>query len=345
MDHRRALRFLTGVIGSRDDRPGRPIELNLSSGPIPADLYRPTARPWGTVIALHGLSLRAQRDPRLIATCRALASTGLQVVAPRIESLATLSVTPEASARIREVVYAVLGSKEVGRPDAVGLLGASFSGGQALAAAAHPQIRDRIAALLLVGAYADARTVLRHALGSPAAHSHIRLLVLRRFLSEIGEDRLRDVIDVALADESLRRDRPMLPAVLAGLDAERHARFLALRDDPEVGSGTADRILAEQPEAVKALSVAGSVPQVAAPITLVHGQRDSVVPTSESRRIQRLLQASGRPCRLCTTRLLDHGDIAHTILEVPAVIRVFGHWLATLDRAFRSGPPRKGGYR
>lgn len=304
--------------------------------PIEVDVYLPPRRsPWATVIALHGMALRAERDPRLIAACRALADVGLAVVAPRIPTLAALELSTATAAEISASIQAIADDPGLGRTRRVGVFAASIAAGQALAAAALPPGRERVGSMLLIGAYAEAGALLDHLLCVPSADPYGRMILLRRFLAgpDADEPWLSEPLDAALADDSLSRDPPLLPRILAGLQDTQRERFHALCHDPGTGSSLAASLRDRHQDTLDRLSVAQALQDVRAPVTLIHGRHDTVIPASESLRIQAELQRAGRRCGLCTTALLDHGSVGaspRALLELPSLIRTFAGWFGHL---------------
>jgi len=339
IDRARALAFLAGVLLARDVRPGRPILLRGADGSLgTADLYRPTARaPSATVLFVHGMSPRAHRDPRVIAACNALAAAGLQVVAPRIAGLCDLEMDPEVPRRIADLLLACGADRALGRPARIGVVSASFAAGLCLKAAARAEVDRQVGALLLVGTYVDARRLLAHLLTSPGADPFGRLILLRAFLRSDPSvpGPVLEAMDAALADESLR-GALRLAGALASLSAGERSAFERLRDDREEGARVCARIASEHAEEIDAFSVLEDLPYVAAPVILVHGREDRVIPPSESADAATLLASYGVPCRHAATSLLDHGDLSSPVRrlgEVPRVIDLLGYWFGALRRA------------
>ena len=339
MDVTRALRFLYRMLGAPNRTPGTAVTLQTEQGPVDADVYRPSGRPWATVLCLHGLALRGHRDPRLMGIGQALAATGVLAIAPQIEAMAQLRLHPLASDTITASMRAVRDSPEFGSPASIGVFGPSFAGGQALTTAAQPDLREHVAGMLLIGAYADARALLSHVLVDATADPYGRLILIRHFLQEIGEltSGIAEAIDTALADMGLYRD-PELPAVLERIAPADRDRFLQVRDHEEVRAELGSEILANHAEAVDELSVTPHIPKVRAPVTLLHGAHDPVIPPAESKRIQALLAEGGQRAPMVTTRLLDHGNVmagGAALLEVPTVVSAFVRWFRDVEEAGR----------
>ena len=340
MDLARTLLFLYRMLAAPDRRPGEPLPLSTPEGPVEADVYRPTTDPWSVVLILHGLALRGHRDPRLTNIGRALAAAGVLAVAPRIDAMARLHLHPPASVTIAAVLRTMLEHPDLGRPATVGVFGPSFSGSQALLAAAQPDLRDRIGGMLLIGAYADPRTLAHHVLDTDEADPYGRLILLRHFLEASGEltDSLAEAIDTDLADMGLEPEEPGLPGVLDRLPATERERFLSLRDDREVRRELVSHLLEEHGEVIDELEILHAVPELRAPVTLLHGAHDPVIPPSESAKLRDALHDAGRTTLMVTTALLDHGNVmagGRAALEAPSAVGAFHRWFGSVRRPER----------
>jgi pimeloyl-ACP methyl ester carboxylesterase len=338
-DRARALAFLAAVVLRRDTRPGRAVPLVADGDEVDADVYRPRMRPpSGTVLFVHGMSLLAHRDPRVVAACNALAAAGLQVVAPRVAGLCDLALDTETPARIAALMRACGSAPGLGRPRSVAVASASFAAGLCIKAAARSEVRDQVGPLLLFGTYVDARALIDHLLTSREPDPFGRLILVRAFLARGAPitTGVADAIDVALADESLRADPPRLPDVLARLSDDDARAFRTLRNDSEAGERLAEEIAASHTETIDALCAVGDLARLEAPVALVHGRNDRVIPPSESLRAEEILAAHGVPCRAWITAMLDHGDLSSSLAklaEVPKLLDVFAYWFGAVRRA------------
>jgi pimeloyl-ACP methyl ester carboxylesterase len=184
----------------------------------------------------------------------------------------------------------------------------------------------------------DARALLAHLLTSPDPDPFGRLVLLRAFLARdanVSSGVLR-AIDVALEDESLRRDPPLLPEALACVTTEERHAFERLRDDPEEGARLAERIALRHGPEIDAFSAIDDLARIAAPVALVHGRIDRVIPASQSVHAAALLAVHGVPHHLWITAMLDHGDLASPLArlgELPHLLDVLGYWFGAVRRA------------
>lgn len=334
MSRSTALRFLTRLVLRSDTRKGDPVVLRDGQARIRCDVYPTVDPPWGTVIVIHGATLRAHQDPRIVAVCRALSRIGVQAVAPRIAPLAELKIGPEVGVTLQRVVRLVTDDRTLVPCRPVGMFAASFAAGQVLRVAGNADLRDRIGSLMLIGPYADPLVLLRHVLTDPAADRYGRLLILARYLDQTTRG-VSQAIDTALRDLSLRRDA-VLPSLLADLSIEDRQTFVRLSTDPAAGHELLQRILSSSADEVQALSVLDAIPNLLGPVALLHGRHDAVIPASESVRIARELTSQGLPNTLHLTRLLDHGDLGRRWLglaEARPLLRLFAGWFDGLGQA------------
>jgi pimeloyl-ACP methyl ester carboxylesterase len=329
VNHARALLLLARFLRGRAS-PGRPERLHLPDGSSEeALLYEPDTQPRATVLAIHGLNLRAQHDPRLVAVASALRGAGYRVICPRVRGLDELRVHPDISERLQALMSAVLQ-----RVPRLGIFSASFAAGLSLQAAAQPALADRISGMLLVGTYLDAGVLLRHVLTTAQLDDYGRLIVIADMLRDELPPELLRAVDASLSDQALRPAEPQLPGVLAALSPEDQRHFWALARDPARGAELLQRIEQTRPELVQRLSALPSLPGLRAAVTLVHGRADPVIPASESQRLASLLKQRGVPVRLHISELIDHGDLASGLraaLELPALVRSVAFWLGSLE--------------
>ncbi len=337
MDLLSTLRFVRSMLFAPDRQLGEPVPLETPEGPIPADVYRPRGRPWGSVMVLHGLALRGYRDPRLLRLGWALADCGLVAVLPQVQAMADLRLHPLAWPTIAHSLAAVAKDPSLRGPRRIGIFAPSYAGGQALLAATRPEVVGDVSALMLVGAYADGRSLLRHVMATTDADPYGRLILVRHALEATGDlsPGLASAIDAQLVDLGLSPEPARLPAVLATLDADERERFLTLRDDAEARLAFADEVLARHGEVIDTLSVTSALDLLEAPVALLHGANDPVIPSSESAFIHQALRRKGKPVRLCTTRLLDHGNVTakgRSLVDLPRLMATFGFWFSRLRR-------------
>lgn len=310
-------------------------------------------RPRHTVLLVSGLHPAGIDEPRLIHLSRTLAASNILVVTPDIPELSRFDITPRVTDRI-EAAAVWLASESGFAPDSrIGLMGVSFSGGLAVVAAGRPSLQGRLRYVFSFGGHDDLRRVLDYfcaqrvgdssdetappgaphdygvAIALLAVADHLvppaqltdfreamRRFLMASYLDRTDKDRAKRefaaVRAVALA-------MPEPSATLLQYVNARDVARLGPRLRPYVGE------YAEIP----ALSPARS-PLPLAPVFLLHGKDDTVIPSAESERLAERLQGRTR-VRLLLTDLISHADAdqpAHTA----EVLRLSAFWGDLLSR-------------
>jgi dienelactone hydrolase len=261
---------------------------NTPHGPLRYRLYVPQdVKNPGGVVLLHGVHHLGIEDPRLWNLARALARAGVLVMTPELQDLADYRVT----ARTIDVIgdSAVALSSRMQRK--VGVIGLSFAGGLSLLAAAQPQYAPKIGFVMAIGAHDDMGRVARffaaNVIAGPdgtqsslAAHEYGVLVLAYAHLEDFFSPR-----DIPAAREALRQwlwERPdamkaaaaLSPAGLKEFDELLHHRDL-LRD------ALLHEITLHKDE-MDAVSPHGHIAALRAPVYLLHGAGDTVIPASET---------------------------------------------------------------
>jgi len=213
-------------------------------------LYVPAGARGGSGIVLaHGIHEQGIVEPRLMRFARALAGAGFVVLTPEVANLARYRIVHEDVEAIAAATRAL--AKQVKR-EQVSVFGISFGGGLALRAACEAGTRGSIERVIALGAHHDAARVLRFFMGEPA-------------LGPAGEQ-------AGVAPHQYGRT-----AIWMGLFGQKHnAPFT-----PEE-QRTAESALAAQAAELDRASPSHCPERLAAPLFLVHGTGDTVVPYTET---------------------------------------------------------------
>jgi dienelactone hydrolase len=328
----------------------RLVDLPAQAGSMRARVYAPVGTSHQTVLLVSGLHPAGIDEPRLTALARRLAEANVTVVTPDIPELSRFEVTPVATDRIEAAARWLATDSGLAPTGRIGLMGISFSGGLAVVAAGRASVRNRLLYVFSFGGHDDLGRVLAYfctgredetATPLPMPHDYGVAIVLlnvaerlvppdqleplraavRRFLWASYLDRIdkpRAQREFAALRE-VARTLPEPAATLLRLVNDRDVAHLGPRLQPYVG------FYADQP----ALSPARS-PAPSAPIYLLHGREDNVIPASESRHLADRLR--GRvPVRLLVTDLISHVD-ADEPAHVTDVLKLAHFWGDLLAR-------------
>lgn len=296
----------------------RSIEL----GGVAAYVYEPDGPPLGAYVVAQGLHYEGPDDPRFDRFARALCAARFRVYAPKLGSFLALQVTDGAREELERALGAACDAIERDGLPPPALFSVSFGSLPAVASAAAPNLAARIGGLVVFGGYCDFESAITFALtgrtsdgrarpydssNAPVVHMHLADASLDAFdvprvvdawrrvvHATWGRPELRDAVARAPHAERIARDLPpaeraaFLEGCGLGADAAPHvARLRAL----------AERYAFADPRP----HLAG----VKAPVLLVHGRDDDVIPFEETEKLARALPPA-HPRRVVLTGLYGH---------------------------------------
>lgn len=343
----RTLGFLRTWLGGKGSRRELEVEIPGDEGRIPATVFLPAGdggqgrepdlsatrrRPaW---IVLHGVTRPGRKHAQLVRFCRALAGAGVVAVVPEIRAWVELRLAPELTV---PTIRATMDWLERGE---AGLVGFSFGAPQALRAAAHPDLRGRIAGVTGFGGYFDVRRTVRFQLTGRhewkdreerldpdpygrwiMAANHLTdvpgheeagdvATALRRLAAIAGDARIpsdsREMVTHRrnLRTQVTRSRRPLFDLLARGPQR--------VGSDPGGGREARLEELAEELsraalDTEPLLDVRDHLPGIHCPVELVHGRFDRLVPYTESLRLAEAFPSGGR-VRVTVTRLFSHSE-------------------------------------
>lgn len=310
----------------------RSLEIRTRDGLLRARAYSPEGRSRRTVVLIAGVHPEGIDDPRLMHFARSMAGSGLSVITPQVPRLIRFEITPSVTDTIEEVA-AWAAAQESGAGDRrVGLAGISFSGGLAVVAAGRESLRDRVAFVLSIGGHGDLlRTLETLAGGVLASDVHLAAepFGLAIVLSSVAE-RVVPPSQVAPLREWARTflSAVHLPPEQSDLAQERFSRAAQLAgalDDPAatfVHHVRAADTAALRPHLIEPVREFAMHPSLsperatppAAPVYLLHGTEDEVIPPREALHLARYLQPHTH-ARVLLTPVLTHADVAQLELD------------------------------
>ena len=327
------------------------LQVPTRYGPIAARLYRTSARSAPALVVIPGVHGGGVDEPRLAALSRRISAAGANVLSAPLPDLRAYRLTPNATDMIEDVALWMASRGDLAPEKRVGLVGVSFAGGLALVAAGRPALKDRLTAVFALGAHADLPRVIRYLCmdaGAPKTlappHDYGVVLMLRASIPIVAPPDQQAALDRALVTfldassaessdktrsatlfESARTAEAALPEPSRSL---MHA--VNSRDVPALG-----RLLATHAERIggdPALSPVRS-PATQAPVFLLHGLDDNVIPSSEAGVLSSFLTTSGNNhVEMLLTPLISHAD-ARTNARTADTWRLVRFW-TRLWRAF-----------
>ena len=330
---------MTGTAGSFAEAFSFPVTkaaphtVPTRQGAVPAQFYRPAKNARGrTLLLIPGIHSMGINEPRLAALAQDLAAGGYLVMTLALPDLMAYSITTKSPDVIEDAVVWMANQKELAADGKVGVVGISFAGGLSTSAAGRPSIRDKVAFVLSFGGHGDMPRVMKYLatgeeLPAPGAVTHpphdYGVAVILYRLAEFGVvppdqvQGLRDGVRTFLLASQL---------TLVSMD-QANATFAQAREMakalPEPSrtymNYVNDRAVNKLgPVLVPFLQQLGSddpglSPQRAAPpiapVFLLHGDEDTVIPPAESVILGESLRSKGANVRVLLSHIITHAEL------------------------------------
>jgi dienelactone hydrolase len=331
-----------------------PHTIATRQGPVPAQFYEPDGSVTRTVLMIPGIHSFGIEEPRLKGLAHDLAGSGVRVMTMALPDLTQYSLTPRSTDAIEDGV-AWLAAQPALAPDGkVGVVGISFAGGMSIAAAGRPGIRDKIAYVVSFGGHADLPRVMHYlATGQEASvpgvpshppHDYGVAVILYR-LADRG---IVPPEQVAPLREGVRTFLYASQLTLVNMD-QANATFAKAREMAEMLPEPArtymgyvnDRNVARLGAALlpyfdalgvddPALSPARAMPP-SAPIFLLHGREDTVIPAAESALLADQLRKENVEVHLLLSDLITHAEVDRAA-AAGEVWRLVSFWAEVLRK-------------
>lgn len=340
------------------------FDLPTRHGPVAARLYRP-AGGWSRAVTLvPGVHMDGIDESRLVGMADDLAKSGYLVLTVAPPDLRRFQITP-ANTDVIEDAAAWLAARPDLAPDGrVGMIGISFSGGLSLVAAGRPSLRGRVAFVLSFGGHGDLPRVLRYlcsgqAQAHPSAAALARVPGAEHLATRPPHDYGVAVVLLGLADHvvpaaqvaPLREGIRLYLAAssltlvdMARADQEfAHARaYAATLPEPARTLMTAvnDRAVDKLgPVLLPVLDEAAAIqdpalspersPITDAPVFLLHGADDTVIPSAETVMLADYLHGH-TPVHALLSGLITHAEVDQAASSVE-VWRLVGFWKTLMN--------------
>lgn len=292
------------------------------------------------VVLVPGLHAVGIDEPRFYNLAIQLAQAGLAVLATEMPDLAQFSVTARTTDMIEDSALWLANQKRLARHGRIGIIGISFAGGLAVVAAGRPSLQHHLAFVFAFGGHASFPRVLRFLssgkvpAGLPPAGAPPHSVSAETYLRP--HDYGVAVLVLGLADRMVPPEQvePLRTAILEYLTASCYdlinlnraltiyksaetmaaalpepartlMQYVNARDVEALGP----RILALLPtDGFSPALSADRSPAPTAPVYLLHGTGDNVVPAIETQYLARYLEGQ-TPVRALLSGLITHAEL------------------------------------
>jgi hypothetical protein len=132
------------------------------SGSVAGRVYRPAAGFSRAIVLVPGVHRDGIDEARLVGLAQDLVATGFGVLTVAAPDLQRFRITPPVTDIIEDAILWASKQRELAPDGRVSVLGISFSGGLAIVAAGRPSIRDRVASVTSFGGHGDLARVMHY---------------------------------------------------------------------------------------------------------------------------------------------------------------------------------------
>jgi dienelactone hydrolase len=306
----------------------RDVVIPTRHGPIEGRLYEPDGAPLLSLLVYPGIHAGGVDEPRLVMFASRLAASGVRVLAVPLPDLRVYRIRTASTDAIEDTALWMSNDATLAPSGRVGLAGVSFAGGLALVAAGRPALRDRLAMVIVLGGHADLPRVMTYLCTgrlpsgtTRAPHDYGVVIVLLATLPRlVPRDQVQPLERAVLTFLDASSDAEIDPPRAATLVADATRQRDALPEPSRtlmthvIGRDTAalGRQLLPFVEEVGGASdlSPGRSPATAAPVFLLHGLDDNVIPSEESVHAAQYLRSHNTEVRLLRTPLISHATLA-----------------------------------
>ena len=329
----RALRFIaTQQRGARNSGriDHRAVTIALRKERINADVFTPPQAEAPTIVFLHGMSPLGISDPRQIVAAKALASAGFRIVCPELPEIRNLKIEAGSIDRFRKILLYLQQNRDLCPPGRFALFAPSFSGAICLKAAADVQLAGSITAVAALGAFSRIERSLNHLMHDEHADPYARLVILANFMPRLKEGKRLGRYYLAAAHDNWQETASRNPSLhgfeptderskeLRRLTAAEQRLVARIEDDKPFRIQLGGRLLKVMQDTLDAYNVSEVAGAITAPVFLLHGAGDDVIPARESTELFPLL----REGRLVVTPLMGHSHAAVSLRLIGDVWRL-----------------------
>ena len=337
------------------------------AGNIPARVYKPDGRFRRTVLLMPGVHRDGINESRLVGLAEDLAATGYNVVTIAAPDLQRFKITPDVTDVIEDAIKWTSEQPHYRTDGKIGVLGISFTGGLSIVAAGRDSVRDRVAYVMSFGGHGDLSRAL-HYLTSGEVLGDLEQAKRSSAVAGAEHVGVHPPHDYGLAVTLLNFADRVVPAdqvasLSKGIDGFLLASSLAVTDPPKsvpvfeemkkyqetlpepsrtymqyVNDRAVDKLgpillpvvdsFKDHP-GMKALSPERAAPP-AAPIYLLHGVDDSVIPSVETVLLAEHLRGKAEVHGLLSG-LITHAEVNRTASSTE-VWRLASFWRSIMSQ-------------
>jgi dienelactone hydrolase len=301
------------------------ITIPWRDGELRARTYTPADISGRSILLVPGVHAAGIAEPRLINFAKEIAATGHPVVTAELPDLARYQITPRTTDMIEDAARWLGHQARPGEEMKPGVMGISFGGGLAVVAASR--LGSRVGWALSVGGHGDLPRALRYLCTGVLAtgqtrppHDYGVVIILLGVADKVvppdqveplrqGIRAFLNASHLAMVDKpraALEFERARQLAETLPEPARTFMTWVNTRDVAHLGPALLPHVASFGGD--QALSP-GRNPPPSAPVYLLHGADDNVIPAAESELLAGDLRARGGQVMQLSTPLITHAEV------------------------------------
>jgi dienelactone hydrolase len=326
-------------------------------GNVAAQFYTPDSYR-RTVLLIPGIHSMGIEEPRLTAFARELSATGVNVMTMALPDLQAYRISPHATDTIEDAVLWAAKQPQLAPDGRIGIVAISFAGGLSISAASRPSIKDKLAFVVSSGGHADLPRVMRYlatgeephvdGVTTPPPHDYGVAVILYGLADHgvVPSDQVaplrQGIRTFLLASQQAMTDKPLSERTFKQARAygptlpepsRTYMKYVNDRQTRKLGPiliPHLNQLGATDP----ALSPDRAIGVPTAPIFLMHGDDDNVIPAVESALLNEYLKRKGADVHLLLTRVVTHAQVNKAEVATAATegARMVAFWASILRR-------------
>lgn len=304
----------------------RDTTIPARAGKMRARIYDPARRRAVPVLLTGGVHAKGIDEPRLVKLANDLAVAGTPVITAEIDDLVHYRITPRLPDDLEDAIVWAGSNRGLAPDGRVGVIGISFAGGLSLVAAGRPAAAPHVAYVLSFGGHGNLPDVVTFLCTGRlpdgtyrTPHDYGVVVTLMNAADRVVPPEQVGPLRTAITSFMSASHLAMVDQKAAAQEFKHSQELAAALPEPartlmdevnnrkvkELGAVLLPHVqnFAGDPALSPALSAT-----VTAPVFLIHGADDNVVPAIESRRLAKVLEAHA-PVHLLVTSLITHAEV------------------------------------
>jgi predicted alpha/beta-fold hydrolase len=317
------------------------IRMSLKSGKeVRSILYSPAGKnpkDLPGVYLLHGMSVLGIDDIRIQNLARNIALCGFSVFTPELKEVKSLLIQEATIQNIIEIFKEYRENPEFHNRERIGFFSASFCGSMGLVAFAQPEVNSEINSAMAIGSYCDFTDGCTFALEHFQIDNYAALILFHNFLEYLDRSLHKAVASTIYhyaVDNAFLRTGPDSEGdkSLAALKPAHRDFVSRMMTSEDFRKTIIDGFRESVPKRlVRTLSPYYHLGNIKAPVSLLHGESDPVIPARESYKMYMHFVKRNHPANLEISPLIGHGDpvpLHSQIAKLPGVTKSFGFYFS-----------------